>query len=69
VALRCAACGGRWDVADLPEAADVRLSLADAAAVTGTSVRTLQYRVQHGSLPARAGTVLLGDVLRSACAL
>ena len=68
--LQCSECKSRFDVTDLPSAADVELSLSDAAALTGTPAGTLKTRVHYGRLIPTTRTPLrvrLGDVLRSEC--
>lgn len=62
--LSCRDCGGRWDVTELPEAANVTVPVHVAADLLGVSVRTIQRRAERD-----AGVVKLGDVLRTECAL
>lgn len=65
VYLSCRDCGGRWDVTELPDAANVQLPVHLAAELLGVTVRTVQRRAADDR---DAGTVRLGDALRSECA-
>lgn len=56
--LRCSECRASFPVTELPAAANVQLGVADAAALLGMSVRTVQRRA-----PRDAGTVRLSDLL------
>lgn len=62
VYVRCHECGTRWEVAELPQAADQLVSVHVAAELAGVSVRTVQRRT-----PTRdSGLVRLGDALTGA---
>lgn len=61
--LTCRECRGRWEVTELPQAADVRLPVQLAADLTG--VHHYQLRRWAGG----ANTITLGNALRNSCAL
>lgn len=56
--VTCPSCRARWEVTELPQAADVRLPVHIAAELAGVTVRTVQRRTERDD-----GMVRLGDAL------
>jgi hypothetical protein len=61
--LTCRECRGRWDVTDLPAAANISVPVHEAAQMLGVHVRTIRRRATR-----EGGMVKLGDVLRNGVA-
>lgn len=61
--VTCPSCRARWEVTELPQAADVRLPVHVVAELLGVTVRTVQRRTERDD-----GMVRLGDALQP-CAL